>query len=101
MPISSGQPKKLDVRDRSGGLSFRGYQDAKDTVVIENPCLVAETAAGVDDDPGRLPPGDPAYGQLRVVGYRSTDADNDRVHQSPQPVKVGQAGRPVDVFRMP
>ena len=101
MPIGGGQPHKLDSRDRWGGLSFRGYQDAADAIVIENPRLVAEPAIRVDDDAGRLPPGDPAYGQLRVVGYRSTDADNDRVHQSPQPVKVGQAGRPVDVFRMP
>ena len=45
-----------------------------------------------------LLPGDPAYGQLRIVGYRGTDADNDRIDQSPQSVEVGQSGRPIDVF---
>ena len=45
-----------------------------------------------------LLPGDPAYGQLRIVGYRSTDADNDCIDQSPQSVEVGQSGRPIDVF---
>ena len=98
VPIGSGQPNKLNARDRSNGLSFRGYQDATDTVLTENPRLVAEPAVRVDDDAGRLLPGDPAYGQLRIVCYRSTDADNDCIDQSPQPVEVGQSGRPIDVF---
>ena len=93
-----GQPNKLNARDRSGGLSFCGYKNATDTVLTEDPRLVAEPAVRIDDDAGRLLPGDPAYGQLRIVGYRSTDADNDRIDQSPQPVEVGQSGRPIDVF---
>ena len=98
VPIGSGQPNKLDARDRSSGFSFRGYKNATDTILTEDPRLVAEPAVRVDDDAGRLLPGDPAYGQLRIVGYRSTDADNDRIDQSPQPVEVGQSGRPIDVF---
>jgi hypothetical protein len=98
LPIGRGQPKEFNARDRSNRLSFFGYQDATDTIFTENPCLVAEPATRVDHDTGRLPPGDPAYGQLRIVGYRSTDADNDRIDQSPQSVEVGQSGRPIDVF---
>ena len=98
LPIGGGQPNKLNARDRSSGLSFCGYKNATDTVLTEDPRLVAEPAVWVDDDAGRLLPGDPAYGQLRIVGYRSTDADNDRIDQSPQPVEVGQSGRPIDVF---
>ena len=98
LPIGGGQPNKLNARDRSSGLSFCGYKNATDTVLTEYPRLVAEPAVWVDDDAGRLLPGDPAYGQLRIVGYRSTDADNDRIDQSPQPVEVGQSGRPIDVF---
>ena len=98
LPIGGGQPNKLNARDRSSGLSFCGYKNATDTVLAEDPRLVAEPAVWVDDDAGRLLPGDPAYGQLRIVGYRSTDADNDRIDQSPQPVEVGQSGRPIDVF---
>jgi hypothetical protein len=98
LPIGRGQPKELNARDRSDRFSFFGYQDATDTILTEDPCLDAEPAIRVDDDASRLPPGDPAYGQLRIVGYRSTDADNDRIDQSPQSVEVGQSGRSIDVF---
>jgi hypothetical protein len=101
LPIGRRQPKQLNARDRSDRFSFCDYQDATDTIRTEYPRLVAEPAVRIDDDAGRLPPGDPAYGQLRIVGYRSTDADNDRIDQSSQPVEVRQSGRPVDVFRMP
>ena len=99
--VGGGQTKELDSLDRGSGFSFCSYQDAPDAILDENLRLVAETAAGIDDHARRLPPGDPAYGQLRIVGYRSTDADDDGVHQSPQSVEVGQSGRPIDVFRMP
>jgi hypothetical protein len=83
----------------TGAADFpSGYQNATDTVLTEYPRLVAEPATRVDHDACRLLPGNPAYGQLRIVGYRSTDADNDRIDQSPQPVEVGQSGRPIDVF---
>ena len=101
MPIGRGQRKEFDTRDRSNGFSLCGYKNATDTVFTEDPRLVAEPAVRIDDDAGRLLPGDPAYGQLRIVGYRSTDADNDRIDQSPQPVEVRNSGRPIDVFRMP
>jgi hypothetical protein len=101
VPIGSGQPDKLYARDRRSGISFRSYNNATDTILTEDPRFAAETAVRIDDDACRLLPGDPAYGQLRIIGYRSTDADNDRVYQSPQPVQVGQSGRPIDVFRMP
>jgi hypothetical protein len=98
LPISRGQPKELHARDRSNGFSFCGYQDAADTILTEDPRLVAEPSVRIDDDASRLLPGDPAYSQLRIVGYRSTDADNDCVDQSPQPVEVRQSARPIDVF---
>ena len=101
MPIASGQPKNLDSRDRSSRFPFGCYQDAANSILIEDPRFVAKTAVRIDDDAGRLRAGDPAHSQLRVVGYRGTDADNDRVDQGPQPVEVGKACRPVDVFRMP
>jgi hypothetical protein len=98
LPIGGGQPKELNARDRSSDLSFRSYKNATDTILTEDSRFAAEAAVRVDDDAGRLLPGDPAYGQLRIVGYRSTDADNDRIDQSSQPVEVRQSGRPVDVF---
>ena len=98
LPIGRGQPKELNARDLSDRFSFCGYQDATDTILTEDPRLVAEPATRVDHDAGWLLPGDPAYGQLRIVGYRSTDADNDCIDQSPQSVEVGQSGRPIDVF---
>ena len=101
LPIGGGQPNKLNARDRSSGLSFRGYKNATDTILTKDSRFAAEAAVRVDDDAGRLSPGNPAYSQLRIVGYCGTDADDDGVHQSPQPVEVGQSGRPVDVFRMP
>lgn len=101
VPIGSGQPNKFDAGDRRSRLSFRSNKNATDTVLPEDSRFAAETAVRIDDDAGRLLPGDPAYGQLRIIGYRSTDADNDRVDQSPQPVEVGQSSRPIDVFRMP
>ena len=101
VPIAGGQPKQLNARDRRRGFSFRGYQDATGTIVIENLRFVTETAVRIDDDTGRLLPGDPAYGQLRIVGYRSTNTDDDGIDQSPQPVEVGQSGRSVDAFRVP
>jgi hypothetical protein len=101
VPIGSGQPKELNARDRSSGFSFSGYQDATGSVLTEDSRLAAKATVRVDNHAGRLPAGNPPHGQLRIVGYRSTDADNDRVDQSPQPMEVGQSGRPVDVFRMP
>jgi hypothetical protein len=101
LPIGGGQPNKFNTRDRSSGLSFRGYKNATDTIFTKDSRFAAEAAVRVDDDAGRLPPGDAAYGQLRIIGYRSTDADNDPIDQSPQPVEVRQSGRPVDVFRVP
>ncbi len=101
VPIASGQPKNLDTRDRSSRFPFCCYPDAADSILIEDPGFDAKTAVRIDDDAGRWRPGDPAHSQLRVVGYRGTDADNNRVDQGPQPVEVGKAGRPVDVFRMP
>jgi hypothetical protein len=37
---------------------------------------------------------------LGIVGDGRADADNDDVHQGPQPMQMHQAPRPVDVFRM-
>src|SRR4029079_19249146 len=101
VPIGSGQPKKLDAGDRSCGFSFSGHQDATGTVLVKDPRLATEATVRIDDDPGRLRAGNPPHGYVMIVDYRSTDADNNRVDQCPQPVEVGQSGRPVDVFRMP
>lgn len=79
VPIGGGQPNELNAWDRSSGPSFGGYKYAADTILTEDPRLAAETPVRVDDDAGRLLPGDPAYGQLRIIGYRSTGADNDRI----------------------
>jgi len=38
--------------------------------------------------------------ELRVVGERGADADHDHVDERPQPVQMGETGRPVDVVRV-
>src|SRR5262249_39349095 len=78
-----------------------GHQDATGTVLVKDFRLASEAAVRVDDHAGRVLAGNPPHGQLWIVGYRSTDADNNRVDQCPQSVEAGQSGRPVDVFGMP
>ncbi len=58
-------------------------KQAPDTVVGEHPGPGAQPALRIDHDARRLRPGDPAHGQLRVVGDGGADADDDSVHQRP------------------
>jgi hypothetical protein len=37
---------------------------------------------------------------LGIVGDGRADADNDDVHQGPQPMQMHESRGPVDVFRM-
>ena len=46
-------------------------------------------------------PCNPPHRQLRIISHGRTDADHDGVNQRPQPMKVLQSGRTVDIFRMP
>ncbi len=63
--------------------------------------LGAKPAFRIDDDARRLRPGAAPHGQQRIVGDGGADADDDRIHQRPQPMQVHQARRPIDVFRVP
>jgi hypothetical protein len=55
----------------------------------------------IDDHTGRLRPGDPAYGQLGVVGYCRTNANNHGINQRPQAMQVGKARSTIDILRVP
>ena len=55
---------------------------------------------GIDNDSRGLRPGNPAHGQLRIIRKSGPDANNDDIHQGPQPVQVHQSLRSVDVFRV-
>ena len=101
VPIGRGQPKKLNAWDRSSEFPLCAHHDATDTILPQDLRPAIQAAVRIDDNADRLRTGDPAYGQLRIIGQRGTDPDNNRVDQSPQPVEMGKAGRPVDIFRMP
>ena len=54
----------------------------------------------VDHRASRVRPRDPAHCELRVIGQCGADPDHHHIDQRPQPVQMGEPGRPVDVFRM-
>ncbi len=59
-----------------------------------------QSTFGIDDHARGIWTGDPAHGQLRIVGDRGADPDDHRVDQGAQAVQVGEAGFPVDVMGM-
>ena len=59
-----------------------------------------EPALGIDDDARRIGADDAPHRQLRIVGDRAADADDDRIDQSAQPMQMGKSGGPVDIAGM-
>ena len=80
VPDRQWQPNNLNARDRQQRTSLRGYQNATDTVLIEYPrsCCRSRPFGSMTTRAGCCP-ATRRNGQLRIVGYRSTDADNDRI----------------------
>ena len=59
-----------------------------------------EPSSRIDHSADRLRAGDLPDRQLWIVGDCRSDADDDDVHQRPQPVKMINAGRTIDVLGM-
>ncbi len=77
-----------------------GNHQPMHTVVRQHARCRREPAARIDHHAGRVGPGDAADGQLRIVGERGADADDDGIHQRAQAMQMGEAFRSVDVVRM-
>ena len=83
MPIGGGQRQNFHPGRRRASRSFRRDQQAADAVTGKNPGAGRKPAVRVDDDARRLRPGDPPHGQLRIVGERRADANDDGIDQGP------------------
>ncbi len=77
-----------------------GDQQTANAIVGKHSRIGAEPTLRIDHDARRLRPRDPPHRQLGIVGDGRADADDDDVHQRPQPMQMHQSRRPVDVFRM-
>ena len=77
-----------------------GHDQAAHAIVGQQFGAGRQPPAGIDDDPRRLRAGDAPHRELGIVGQRRADADHHRIDQRPQPVQMGESGRPVDVVGM-
>ena len=60
----------------------------------------AEPPSGIDNGTRGLRPGNVPDRQLRIIGKRRSDADDDNVDQRAQAVQMLDTGRTVDILRM-
>ena len=100
-PPASGKRHDLDRRLAAAFASPPAVTTSRrDAVVREQPRRRRQPAVGIDHHPRGARTGDPAHGQLRIVGKRGADPDHHRIDQRAQPMQVGEPGRAVDVVGM-
>jgi hypothetical protein len=100
LPIDLGQSDHLDSRRRRTARTLLGNQQTAHAIVGKHPGICAKPPIRINNDSRWLRSRDPPYRQLGIIGDGCADADDDDVHQGPQPMQMHQSSRPVNVFRM-
>ena len=96
--VSRGQCENLDPGDLAT-RSLRYDDNSARAVIGEQPGRRLQSAARIDDDARGIGADDVAHRQSRIIGDRAADADDDRVDEGAQPVKMRETGGPIDVTR--
>ena len=94
---------KVMTSTPGGGVAMRPLsrnQQAANAIVGEQPCIRSQTSSRIDHGARGLRTGDLPDRQLRIVGHRRSNADDDDVDQRTQPMQMLDAGRTVDILRM-
>src|SRR6185503_3752541 len=91
----------LDARRKRWPYALSRDHQPASTVLGQDPGVGGQPPSWIEHDPGRAGPGDPAHGELWIVGDRRSNAYKYGIDQCAQPVQVRQAGRTVDVLGMP
>ena len=94
------QGDDLDTRRRCAACPFGRDQKTSDAVVGEHPSAISKAPPRINHSTSRLRTADMPDRQLRIISYGCSDPDDDDIDQRTQPMKVVDAGRTIDVFRM-
>ena len=101
VPVLRGQRDDFDAgRRRSASRAFRRDQQAANAIIGEQPRVRAEASLRIDHGPCGLRAGNLPDRQLRIVGDRRADTNDDDIDQRTQAVQVLDSRRTIDVFGM-
>ncbi len=100
LPVRRGEPQSFRAAMIAAHALSRDDETAN-PVVIEKSRACRKPSFWVDCDARGVRPGDPADGQLRIIGKRGSNPDDDRVDKGAQAMQMSKARRSVDVMRTP
>jgi len=100
MPIHHRQGQQFDA-GKLAARARRRDDNAADAVVGQQAGGPRQPAARIEHDARGIGAGDAPNGQLRVVGERAADADDDRIDQGAKAVQMREARRSIDIAGMP
>ena len=95
-----GNLRNFNILWQRGPDAFGGDNKPPRAVCREYPCVGWEPAARIENDTRGARAGDASDGKLRIISDGRPDPDQDRIHQSAEPVQMRQTSGPIDVFGM-
>ena len=101
VPVMRRQSDNLDPARRRAARPLSRDQQSTNAIIGEQSGIGSQAPTRINDGANRLRTSDPSDRQLRIVSDGRPNSDNDNVDQRPQPVKMLNASRAIDIFRMP